>query len=110
MPFGVSSAPAIFQRAMDAILQGLPQVICYLDNILVTERYEEEHMQNLEEVLHCLKEHGIRLRRDKCQFFQEAVEYLGHVVDAQGIRTSPKKIQAITEAPSPRTYRIYAHS
>ena len=44
LPFGVSSAPAIFQRAMDSILQGIPNVICYLDDILVTGRSEREHL------------------------------------------------------------------
>ena len=43
LPFGVSPAPAVFQKAMDAILQGLPQVICYLDDILVTGSTPEEH-------------------------------------------------------------------
>ncbi|XP_064469661.1 uncharacterized protein K02A2.6-like [Ornithodoros turicata] len=48
---GVASAPAIFQKIMDGILKGLPGVICYLDDILITERTEEEHLQNLEKVL-----------------------------------------------------------
>ena len=87
LPFGVSSAPAIFQLAMDAILQGIPHVICYLDDILVTGRSTEEHLKNLEEVLLRLKQHGVQLRKDKCMFFRESVEYLGHVVDAQGMHT-----------------------
>ena len=47
LPFGVASAPAIFQKVMDTVLQGLPRVICYLDDILVTGSTEEEHVQNL---------------------------------------------------------------
>ena len=57
---------------------------------------------SLEEVLGRLKEHGIRLKEDKCLFFQETVEYLGHEVDSQGIHTSPKKVQAIVDAPAPQ--------
>ena len=68
LPFGMSSAPAIFQRAMDAILQGLPHVLCYLDDILITGSSEKEHMVNLEEVLRRLREHGITLKREKCSF------------------------------------------
>ena len=49
--FGVASAPAVFQRAMDAILQGIPGVICYIDDIVVTGESEEDHMRNLDEVL-----------------------------------------------------------
>ena len=51
LPFGVASAPAVFQQTMDAILQGLPQVICYLDDILITGKSDAEHMANLETVL-----------------------------------------------------------
>ena len=101
LPFGVSSAPAIFQRSMDSILQGLPQVICYLDDILITGKSEGEHIKNLEEVLKRFKEHGITLKKDKCVFVQKSVEYLGRVVDAQGIRTSERKVQAVREAPAP---------
>ena len=99
LPFG---APAIFQCTMDSILQGLPKVIYYLDDILVTGHSEEEHLSNLEEVLRRLKEHGISLHRDKCHFVQNSVEYLGQVVDKNGVRTLYKKVQAIKEAPIPR--------
>ena len=102
LPFGVSLAPAIFQRSMDSILQGLPKVIGYLDDILITAHSDEEHLGNLEEVLRCLKEPGISLHRDKCHFMQNSIEYLGQVVDANGVRTSHKKVQAIKEAPTPR--------
>ena len=51
LPFGIASAPAIFQRSMDAILQGIPLVICYLDDLLVTRESDQEHLQNLQQVL-----------------------------------------------------------
>ena len=102
LPFGVSSAPAIFQRAMDSILQGLPQVICYLDDILVTGATAKEHLENVEEVLHRLKDSGVTLKREKCSFFEESVEYLGRVVDAEGIHTSRRKLQAVLDAPEPK--------
>ena len=63
LPFGVASAPAVFQYAMDSVLQGIPFVICYLDDILVTGRSPAEHLQNLEEVFRGLKEHGICLKK-----------------------------------------------
>ena len=59
-------------------------------------------MANLETVLKRLKEHGVRLNKDKCQFFEDAVEYLGCRVDAQGVHTSAKKLKAILGAPKPR--------
>jgi len=52
------SAPAIFQHTMDKILQGLPVVVVYIDNILITDRTQEEHLQNLAQVLACLSEYG----------------------------------------------------
>ena len=65
LPFGIASAPAIFQRMMETILQGLTNVQCYIDDILVTGTSEQEHLHNLEEVLKCLSEYGIRVKRGK---------------------------------------------
>ena len=101
MPFGVSSAPAVFQRAMDTILQGLSNVICYLDDILVTGSTDEQHLQNLEQVLARLKAHGVRLKKDKCRFFQDLVEHLGQVVTSEGVHTSLAKVQAVVDQPAP---------
>ena len=101
LPFGIASAPAIFQRAMDTLLQGIPHVICYIDDVLVTGLTEEEHLQNLTQVLHKLQEQGMRLKREKCAFFQKEVEYLGYWINANGVHTAPSKLQAIQQAPSP---------
>nr|XP_055048287.1 uncharacterized protein K02A2.6-like [Misgurnus anguillicaudatus] len=102
LPFGITSAPSIFQRAMDQILAGLPGVVCYLDDILVTGTDEQSHLQHLDATLERLKEYGLRVRKDKCEFFQLAVEYLGHVIDASGLHTSPSKVKAIVDAPIPK--------
>ena len=102
LPFGIASAPAIFQKAMDAILQGLDHVICYLDDILITGVSEEEHLRNLDTVLGRLREHGVRLKRGKCSIWKSSVDYLGHHIDAKGIHTAPGKVAAITQAPAPR--------
>ena len=58
LPFGIALAPAVFQRAMDQILQGMEHVTCYIDDVLITGVSEEEHLQNLTEVLRRLREHG----------------------------------------------------
>ena len=102
LPFGVASAPALFQRAMDGILQGIPHVVCYMDDILVTGTSAAEHAANLEEVLKRLKQHGLRLREKKCAFYQDSVQYLGHTIDCFGIHTSPKKVAAVADAPTPQ--------
>ena len=85
LPFGITSAPAIFQRLMDTLLQGIPHVICYIDDVLVTGLTEEEHLQNLTLVLHKLQELGMQLKQEKCAFFQKEVEYLGYQINANGM-------------------------
>ena len=102
LPFGVASAPAVFQKVMDTVLQGLQRVICYLDDILVCGSTEEEHHRNLEAVLQRLQEYNIQARRDKCVFMVDSVEYLGHRIDASGLHTLSGKVKAIQEAPHPR--------
>ena len=101
LPFGVASAPAIFQRLMDTILQGVPGVICYIDDIMVTGATEEDHLRNLGEVFKRLEDHGFRLKKSKCTFLAKSVEYLGHQIDQYGIRAVPSKIEAISNAPEP---------
>ena len=101
LPFGVASAPALFQKTMDTVLQGLPRVICYLDDILITGSTEEEHKSNVVQVLERLKRYNIRANRGKCSFFSESVEYLGHRVDSNGLHTTEKKVEAMIAAPEP---------
>nr|XP_054769557.1 uncharacterized protein K02A2.6-like [Lytechinus pictus] len=102
LPFGVSSARAIFQECMNKILHGLRGVGCYLDYIIVTGSNDQEHASNLERVLKRLSQFGLRLKQSKCVFLQESVEYLGHVVDAEGLHPSPSRVEAIASACPPR--------
>ncbi|XP_056144392.1 uncharacterized protein K02A2.6-like [Lampris incognitus] len=101
LPFGIASAPALFQKAMDQVLVGLPFTHCYLDDILVSGPDEETHLKALDDVLTRLEEYGLHVRKDKCMFFQESVEYLGHIIDAAGLHKSPEKECAVVEAPAP---------
>ena len=68
----------------------------------MTGTTKEEHLRNLEQVLRRLQEYGIRMKRNKCSFLQDSVEYLGHRVDAEGIRATPEKLAAIEKAPMPQ--------
>lgn len=96
------AAPAIFQRTIEGILLGIPLVCVYLDDILVTGKTEEEHLQRLDDVLARLEEAGLRLKEEKCFFMLPSVEYLGHNISAEGLRPTQDKVRAITDAPSPQ--------
>jgi len=101
LPFGVSSAPAIFQRCMDSLLKDLKGVAAYIDDIAVTGASLAEHLQNLAAVLGRLKAAGLLLNRAKCSFLQPRIEYLGHMIDADGLHPIEDKVRAIKEAPQP---------
>ena len=87
---------------MDTILQGIPHVICYLDDILVTGVNDEDQLSNLQAALQRLEEHGFRLKQPQCEFMRLSVEYLGHRIDAEGLHATPSKLQAIVDAPAPK--------
>ena len=69
---------------METVLQGAKVVVCYLDDVLVTRRDEQDHFQNLEEVLCRMKQQGFRLKKSKSHLLQPSVEYLGFKGDADG--------------------------
>ena len=102
LPFGIASAPAILQRTMDTILQGLNHVQCYIDDILVTGANDNKHLRNLEEVLARLMKHGIRVKSSKCTFFQDSVEYLGHKITSNVLHTTTKKVDPAKLVPAPK--------
>ena len=102
LPFGIASAPVVFQRTMDTVLQGIPNVICYIDDILVSGPDLTTHLQSLEEVLQRLSAEGITVKRSKCKFLTNQVEYLGYVVDEQGLHSSDQKLEAIVKFPVPK--------
>ena len=101
LSFGIASVPGIFQRVMESLVQGIPGVVVYLDDILVTGKTEEEHLRSLEEVLKRLMEAGLRLRREKCVFMQDSVTYLRYRIDSQGLHPIAEKVDSIKNAPSP---------
>ena len=102
LPFGVASSPALFQRIMENILQGIPNVLVYIDDILVTGKSISEHLSNLGAVLKRLEAAGVKLKRDKCSFLLPSVEFLGHHISAKGIQPTEQKIEAIRNAPEPK--------
>ena len=101
LPFGVSAAPAIFQRTIEGVLRGIPNMCVYIDDILVTGETEKEHFETLDRVLTRLDQEGMRLKRSKCAFLLSSVEYLGHQITAEGLQPTADKVKAIVNAPPP---------
>ena len=86
---------------MDQILQGKKHVTCYIDDVSITGE-TEEHLANLEEVLRRFQEHNVRVKREKCRFMCDSVEYLGHKIDTEGVHVTDSKLAAISQAPEPK--------
>ena len=103
MPFGISSAPAIFQQVMDQMTSALPGVAAFLDDIIIMGRNEEEHWLNVEEVIAVLSNFGFRIRPEKCSWAQTSCEYLGFEFSSQGRRPSSTAINAIEALPRPKS-------
>nr|XP_037288773.1 uncharacterized protein K02A2.6-like [Rhipicephalus microplus] len=102
LPFGIASAPAIFQRRIESILQGLPGMQEYLDDVLIAKEGDSQN-RNLMAVLERFREHGIKLRADKCRVSESSVTYLGHRIDANELHPMEKNVDAIRLAPSPQS-------
>ena len=104
MPFGLSGAPATFQRIMHTILrdQIWSKCVIYLDDILIFGKTIEEHNSRLKEVFQKFRESGLKLAGHKCSFLKEKVTYLGHIIDKNGVSTDPAKIAVIKNWAKPR--------
>lgn len=95
LPFGIHS-PAIFQRTMETLLQGIPNVSVFIDDILITWKSKEEHLQTLDAVLSRLEEAGARVKKSKCRFMLSKVEFLGHTITEQGLQPSQAKVEHLS--------------
>ena len=101
LSFGVSSAPAIFQRTMENLLRGLEGTCCFLDDILLAGSSAEELCARLKSVLSLLQSHGLRLNKDKCKWFLKEITYLGLRICEEGILPTNEKVEAINKMPAP---------
>ena len=107
MAFGLTAAPATFQRLMDAAMSGVNFSICliYLDDIIVFSKTLEEHLQRLEIVFRRLEAVNLKLKPSKCCLFRREVIFLGHTISSQGIGADPAKCIAIEQWPEPQSVK-----
>uniref|UniRef100_A0A8C9TDM7 Gypsy retrotransposon integrase-like protein 1 n=1 Tax=Scleropages formosus TaxID=113540 RepID=A0A8C9TDM7_SCLFO len=107
MPFGLSNAPATFQRLMNTVLAGLTHTCCmvYLDDIVVASPTFDQHLTDLASVLGRLAEAGLSLKLAKCHFCTPKLRYLGYLVTPGGIGPDESKVAAIKQFPTPRTVK-----
>ncbi|XP_076920920.1 uncharacterized protein LOC143582177 [Bidens hawaiensis] len=107
MPFGLTNAPATFQAVMNNVFRPFLRrsVVIFFDDILVYSPTWESHLQDLHSVFSILLQHQFKVNKRKCSFGQVAMEYLGHVIDGQGVSMDPKKIDAVMDWPAPKTIK-----
>ena len=101
---GLCNAPSHFQRLMTLVFRGLQweSVVVYLDDIVVTGKLFEQHVDNLRAVFDRLQYANLKLKPEKCQLFRQEILFLGHKVSVDGILPDPGKIRAVAEWSQPR--------
>ena len=107
MPFVLCNAASTFQRVIEAALSGLQWhiAVLYLDDIIVLGKDFKEHLENLCKIMDRLQMAGLKLKPKKCTFFRKEVQFLGHVVSCHGVKTDPKKVEAVTKMKPPQNVK-----
>ena len=107
MPFGLTNAPATFQALMNSIFKPYLRkfILVFFDDILVYSRDYESHVAHLTTAFQVLKDNQLFVKRSKCEFGVERIEYLGFVIARGGVATDPSKIDAMMKWPIPKTVK-----
>ena len=107
MPYGLTNAPATFQRLMDIVLAGLKWQCClvYIDDVVIYSPTFEQHLVDVEKVFRALREANLTLKASKCCFCRREMKYLGHLITQDGIKPDPTLIKAVSDFPRPKTIK-----
>ena len=102
-PFGLSQAPVYFQLLIDKVLMGCGKfAMGYLDDIIIFSNNEIEHLQHIEEIFNRLEHFGLKMKKEKCDFFKRHIQYLGHLIAEEGFTPLPEKLESICNMPRPK--------
>ncbi|KAL0150107.1 hypothetical protein M9458_054534 [Cirrhinus mrigala] len=107
MPYGLVNSPSVFQNFIHEVLREFLHhfVIVYIDDILIYSRSEAEHRHHVAEVLQKLREHQLYLKAEKCSFHLPSIQFLGYIIDHQGVRMDERKVTAVVSWPEPTTIK-----
>lgn len=105
LPFGLADSPRQMQRLIDSILgpELSPYVFGYIDDFVIATDSFDKHVEVLGLVLERLREANLTINMEKCQFCRHSLKYLGYIVDREGLKTDPEKVQAVSDFPKPTT-------
>lgn len=107
LPQGMKTSPALYQRAIETILQPLLRKCClvYMDDAIIYSKTWSDHLKHLKQAFECYRKFNVKLNPLKCKFALSSVKYLGHIVEAGGARPDPKKVKAIVAMRTPTTLK-----
>ena len=105
LPFGLSNAVSAFQRTMEVILEGVPNVKVYLDDILIFSHNFDDHLKHIEAVFKKLSQANLKIKPSKCQFAKKGTKFLGFDITSEGISPCREKIKAMLNYPIPRNQK-----